>query len=506
MDGIKEKMEEYDGLGDRVSKCESEINDLKKEIEKAQRPVFSGKDGVDSDAIDNMLDNFRKEMHTLFAKREDLENLTGRVKKLEDDYTTMDTKVSDTSDLANTNKEEIDKLKKALDSKLDSDQFDQTIANLQEAIKNAGGDVSKVAAATSSNNFSTKDMNKIKDMLSKFPDLEGAIKKLEKEKADVSELDNKVNRDELEKLINDLSSLKDLLDHLSKDMDFLKANASSGSGDGGNQGADPQIVLQITNKIEKLEIKLGNLENDVNALRRAKPQTVAMPPPPAQTDSGVDSAKIDSIEKRLDSLEDEFGRFNNELVKEIKNHQDQINGKADYSQLEELKDFLLGKIDDLMRGLKGFADKSDTKKALKNLEKQLKNLYDLVMSKLRGDDEDDAMFSKKPLGGFSCASCEKNLLNLYGKPADHHSWNKFPLRDPAERIARVGQGFSRMLSSMKPETASRFQGVSTKYPNQYYEEEQDGNADHTQPVRTQQNFYPGQVDYSKRPESADNMK
>jgi len=26
--------------------------------------------------------------------------------------------------------------------------------------------------------------------------------------------------------------------------------------------------------------------------------------------------------------------------------------------------------------------------------------------------EDDAMFAKKPLGGWSCASCEKNLINL----------------------------------------------------------------------------------------------
>lgn len=26
--------------------------------------------------------------------------------------------------------------------------------------------------------------------------------------------------------------------------------------------------------------------------------------------------------------------------------------------------------------------------------------------------EDDAMFAKKPLGGWSCASCEKNIVNL----------------------------------------------------------------------------------------------
>jgi hypothetical protein len=58
-----------------------------------------------------------------------------------------------------------------------------------------------------------------------------------------------------------------------------------------------------------------------------------------------------------------------------------------------------------LRGFKQFADKNETKKALKNLEKQLKNLYDLVMSRLQGGvDEEDAMFSKKPLGGFSCAS------------------------------------------------------------------------------------------------------
>lgn len=60
-----------------------------------------------------------------------------------------------------------------------------------------------------------------------------------------------------------------------------------------------------------------------------------------------------------------------------------------------------------------------------------------------------------------------------------------------------------MLSSMKPETVSRFQGVSTKFPNQYYEEEHEGHQDKTQPVRTQQNFYPGHEQYAKRPGSAD---
>ena len=33
--------------------------------------------------------------------------------------------------------------------------------------------------------------------------------------------------------------------------------------------------------------------------------------------------------------------------------------------------------------------------------------------------EEDAMFTKKPLGGLSCASCERNITNLSGLMADY---------------------------------------------------------------------------------------
>jgi hypothetical protein len=102
---------------------------------------------------------------------------------------------------------------------------------------------------------------------------------------------------------------------------------------------------------------------------------------------------------------------------------------------------------------KQFADKAETKKALKLLERQLKNLYDLFMAKGANPTDEDAMFSKK---GYSCASCEKDLTNLYGKKVDFMPWGKMPLRDPSERIARVGQGFSKMLSMIQPDQLSRF--------------------------------------------------
>lgn len=392
VDGLKEKMSEYDEHGERISKNEREIADLKKEIAKANRPVFQGGDGVDTDAIENMLDNLKKEMALLFVSKEDHKTLEDRVKKLEDDYVTVNETLGGTTNTANNNKEEIEKLKKLLDNKLDCDTFDKEVAKLTQAISSAGGDVSKVEAAPAGSNFSTKEMNKIKDMLEKFPDLEKAIEELRK---DMNEkIDNSVN-----KISKELEALRDLLDQLSKDMDFVKANAGSGGS-----GGDPGITIQITNKIEKLEVKIGNLENELNSIRKAKAQTVQMPQQQMPT-STVDNEKVDELERKVNQLGQDFQKFNRELINEIKNHQDQINGKVDHNQLDELREELLNKIEDLLRGFKQFADKNETKKALKNLEKQLKNLYDLVMSRLQpGNDEDDAMFSKKPLGGFSCAS------------------------------------------------------------------------------------------------------
>jgi hypothetical protein len=138
--------------------------------------------------------------------------------------------------------------------------------------------------------------------------------------------------------------------------------------------------------------------------------------------------------------------------------QDQVNLKADRTELEELEKLLMIRFNDIITALTlKFADKAETKKALKLLERQLKNLYDLFMSKTETSNKDDAMFSKI---GYSCASCEKNLTNLQGQKVDYMPWGKMPYRDPAERIARVGQGFSKMLSMINPDQLSRYEQAS----------------------------------------------
>lgn len=58
---------------------------------------------------------------------------------------------------------------------------------------------------------------------------------------------------------------------------------------------------------------------------------------------------------------------------------------------------------------------------------------------------DEAMFTKKAVGPVDCASCDRGIVNLSAMRADHNTWNKLPFREPNERIAKYGQGFSRFL-------------------------------------------------------------
>ena len=88
------------------------------------------------------------------------------------------------------------------------------------------------------------------------------------------------------------------------------------------------------------------------------------------------------------------------------------------------------------------------------------------MNRQQGNDENDAMFSKKPLGGMSCASCEKDLINLSGKKVEFMPWSKMPYRDPADRISRVGQGFSKLLSMINPEQVHRYE-LNSKLAQEY---------------------------------------
>ena len=69
--------------------------------------------------------------------------------------------------------------------------------------------------------------------------------------------------------------------------------------------------------------------------------------------------------------------------------------------------------------LKKFMDKHETRKTFKVFERQLKNLFDIIVNKFEEQEMTDAMMAKKPLGGWSCMSCQKSITNLAGALAEY---------------------------------------------------------------------------------------
>lgn len=135
------------------------------------------------------------------------------------------------------------------------------------------------------------------------------------------------------------------------------------------------------------------------------------------------------------------------LIKDLKSEIDDIlnrlKTKVEEKDLKDLELFLLSKLEELKSACnKKFADKNETAKSLKYLDSQIKQLIDINIKKM--DKGDNWLLAKKPLEGFSCASCEAYIGDLK-ENNEHIPWNKYPMRDPSDKLYRMGNGFSKML-------------------------------------------------------------
>ena len=182
------------------------------------------------------------------------------------------------------------------------------------------------------------------------------------------------------------------------------------------------------------------------------------------------TAEIKKLWEAVDDLKSALEKLRRELLGRLRDFEELLSRKADSSELSDLQcNFQLVKLEEALKALsealsKRFSEKSETKRAFKYMESRLNEL--LIPSTSEKRDGEDAMIARKYLGGWSCLSCEKALEKLKGRLTGYQPWNKLPKRDPADRIARVGPGFSKMLATFQPEmlsSASRQPIVNRKY-------------------------------------------
>ena len=62
--------------------------------------------------------------------------------------------------------------------------------------------------------------------------------------------------------------------------------------------------------------------------------------------------------------------------------------------------------------------------------------------------ENNWLLATKPITGFSCAACESYIGDLKSEKEKFIPWNKLPTRENGEKLYRMGNGFSKMLSML----------------------------------------------------------
>ena len=154
-------------------------------------------------------------------------------------------------------------------------------------------------------------------------------------------------------------------------------------------------------------------------------------------------ASVQSEKKKVENNFEEIRKIINEISNTIKT-------KCNAEDLKAYENIFNNKIEELkLINSRKYADKLDTNKSMKYLDTQIRHIIDVYIKRL--DKNDSWLIAKKPLGGFSCASCESYLGELKNREM-YLPWNKYPQRDKEQnQNYRVGNGFSRMLNMLNVE-------------------------------------------------------
>ena len=404
-------------------------------------------------SLEALLDSYNKKLDEMETK---INNLTIKIEELEAKINGLNgLNNSDNApkeDKGNNFNEDLEKLKKALEElKQAHDQTVIKVTNNKEQI-----DLILERLNEINNGYKTGD------------------EKLQKE------------IDELNKKINQINSQIDLL---------LKLPRGTEDNKNTNSDMDLSAINELMKRILNLEsdykafverVNIDEIYRQLKFLHETKADKKEL-----KEKYEDHQMQIDAINKRLDGLfaqmlsrknegsdqpvididfslylpKSEFDKYKRDTTLEFKKIWDEIknikdlinkissllNNKANLSDLEDLKNLILAKLEELALACnKKFADRNETANNLKYLEDQIRKLFELLSSSKKDtfNEADNWLLAKKPISGYSCAACESVIGNLRDDANKFIPWNKLPLRDPGDKLYRMGNGFSKMLQML----------------------------------------------------------
>ncbi len=216
-------------------------------------------------------------------------------------------------------------------------------------------------------------------------------------------------------------------------------------------------LAKIKSKLELLETKLayaaralGDLQGKLGQPRgttKPIPSVAVRSQPPVEAfasgayiseDAWADMRdRVDRIDKALSAVSAELETFR-ELKRKYAEFEKRIDIKLDAKLFEDWRKE--NDLDELQAGIeRRFADKADVEKMFKKLKMRLIMLEEMTTHEEPAQEPNSAgaMLAKKPLGGWSCASCQKNLVNMEAARPAYYPWARMPKKSLAERVAKV---------------------------------------------------------------------
>ena len=365
------------------------------------------------------------------------------MKEIEDRLNDIDAKIENLSlkierlEKNAGNKDELEKLKQELENlKKYHDQTVIKVTNNKEQIDLILGRLNDITSGYKQGDEKLqKEIDDIKsqiDILLKMPRGEG--------KADLSGLNDLIKRlNDLENNFNEFV-VKVNIDEIYRQLKFLNETK-----------ADKKDLDELNEKYNNHQAEIEAINRRLDSLFSQLMSKSSGDVPTINVDFSQYVYKSD-FEKHKKENEKEFAKIWEEIEK-LKNLIDQIfnilKTKANLSDLEDLKNYLLGKIEELaLASVKKFADKNETTNNFKYIEDQIKKILEMLQSQKPGSDAETWLLAKKPISGYACASCESFIGDLREDSHKFIPWNKMPLRDPGDKLYRMGNGFSKMLQML----------------------------------------------------------
>jgi hypothetical protein len=303
---------------------------------------------------------------------------------------------------------------------------------------------------------------KIKEIVKRLADLEKDVKKLpnqlgvEQIKSDVSALKSGIGNCALSQ---DLKEAREKDDDMQKQINFLKDQYD----DYTSNTADHEDLQNVKRKLELLNSKEHENETNIQEIIKQMSQNSNNNMQFTGSDKYLEVHKYEDFKtqiiKEFSSVNDNFTH----LRRLVDNILDALKNKPSYRDIKALEEEITVKFEEIkVASAKKFAEKIETTKNFKYLDQQIKHILQVYIRK--DNKSDNWLLAKKSLNANLCASCESYIGDLKDN-SNFQPWNKYPLRDPNDKVYRLGNGFSKMLQLIQVDENDKKNAGMVTYQN-----------------------------------------